>query len=228
MIETAQQAIDWFTTNRSDYKTDEEFVKMVDMGFPEYFEDVMEAFGLAENEWALKRILARKKNNPTGHFYLVTEGNSSNELDEWNWKWGITTKDHFRKRSSDYSDCHRWLEIPSMRVGRKIERLVALLTNGVRGGMGCWNERAESDFPLEVLASLVDWAIANVDKRGDYSQEAKIVKALCMDCPNSEQFTLDERWESYGEMVPAVICKHRAMYVATKELAERKELVAMW
>lgn len=102
----------------------------------------------------------------TAHFYLVTTKDGY-------WKWGITTQPTYRKRSSNYIDCHIWEEIPSMDVGRRIEEMVG----GVVSNITRHNEEVDigqvrgvhrlphmedisQAFPLHILADIVRCALS--------------------------------------------------------------------
>ena len=101
----------------------------------------------------------------TAYFYLVT-------TKDGHWKWGITTQPTYRKRSSNYIDCHIWEEIPSMDTGRRIEEMVG----GVVSNITRHNEEDDigqvrgmhrlphmegisQAFPLHILADIVRCAL---------------------------------------------------------------------
>jgi hypothetical protein len=111
------------------------------------------------------------------HFYLVSSGNPE---DFYQWKWGITTKASAKARSSSYFDVHRWVEIPSMAIGRRLERLTAALVGLARGAAALWDEETDLDFPLELLCEIHDWAVENVLPDGSYTEAAQWVEAYAI------------------------------------------------
>lgn len=102
-------------------------------------------------------------------FYLV----SSTEHDVHVWKWGITTKPTAKKRSSAYYDTHRWIEIPSMAVGRAMEqRMGCLMVNVVndRANRCMYHESISQSFPFEVLLQMFDWVVESFENRERWSE----------------------------------------------------------
>ena len=152
------------------------------------------------------------------HFYLVSSGD--HEGGHYCWKWGITTKDTAKQRSSDYFDVHRWVDIPDMRVGRRIEKLMGCLAVCVlneRNKRCMYDEFVpHKDIPLDVLAEMVDWAIDQVDDRGNWSDATEgLYQAACPD-----SFARDD--------APPIALRFRAMKEEGLRPVERKVLEPMW
>ena len=128
------------------------------------------------DEWCLDREreyqlgLAAKRGKPA-HFYVVSTGE--------NWKWGITTKDCFKKRSSAYEECFLWESIKSMTAGRGFEKRVgSVMTNILKEEMqekfgyghsrGMHHEDVDQSFPLPLLLEIVKEAL---DVKADTAQK---------------------------------------------------------
>lgn len=175
MIKTADQAVAYFLQKWDEYKSepvvlsDEDCISLVLASVPEHFEPVMKAVGLNEHPTVLEILASRKPKaaHKPAWFYLV----SSVEEGEHVWKWGITTKPTAKKRNSAYYDTHRWIEISSMAVGRRMEKLMGCLMVNVlneRQKRSMYTESVPQSFPFEVLVEMIDWVINSVDERGQW------------------------------------------------------------
>lgn len=148
-------------------------------------------------------------------FYLVSMG-SADDGDNF-WKWGITTKATAKKRSSDYYDVHRWVEIPSMAYGRAAEKLMGCLMVNVvndRAGRSMYTEYISQAFPFEVLLQMFDWVVENVDKG---TPEAKDLYYNA--CPG---------YVGYEDAAPAFALGFRALVLEAEKAVKVEELVPMW
>ena len=152
----------------------------------------------------------------TDTFYLVTYIEEGVPV----WKWGITTKADAKGRCSDYVDTHRWVQIPSMGVGRRLEKLMGCLMVNVlndRKNRSMYTESVAQSFPFDVLVQMFDWVVENVDNNGRWSAEAAPLYEAA--CPGLV---------GYADMAPALALNFRALVEEATQPVEVKELEPMW
>jgi hypothetical protein len=150
------------------------------------------------------------------HFYLVTSSEDGKPV----WKWGITTKATAKARSSAYVDTHRWVEIPSMSVGKKLEKLMGCLVVNVvndRKDRCMYTEYVQQSFPFEVLTQMFDWVTANVDRNGQWSDEAKPMYESA--CPGIV---------GYADAAPELALRFRALMEEAMAPVQVEQLQPMW
>ncbi len=126
-------------------------------------------------------------NQQPATFYLVTHYEYGLTYGHPVWKWGITTKATAKQRSSTYVDTHRWVEIRSMAVGRRLEKLMGCLMVNVLGDRDhrdMYDESVPEAFPFEVLLEMFDWTVENVDQAGVWSDATDGLHGAA--CPGSE------------------------------------------
>jgi hypothetical protein len=149
-------------------------------------------------------------------FYLVTSSEDGKPV----WKWGITTKATAKARSSAYVDTHRWVEIPSMSVGKKLEKLMGCLVVNVvndRKDRCMYTEYVQQSFPFEVLTQMFDWVTANVDRNGQWSDEAKPMYESA--CPGIV---------GYADAAPELALRFRALMEEAMAPVQVEQLQPMW
>jgi hypothetical protein len=154
-------------------------------------------------------------------FYLVTHYEYGLTYGHPVWKWGITTKATAKQRSSTYVDTHRWVEIPSMAVGRRMEKAMGCLMTVIlylREPERCmYTESVGQYFSFDVLLKALDWMLANVDEKGCWSKAANEMYAIA--CP---------RGTGAPDMAPPVALALREEMEAALIKPEAKELEPMW
>jgi len=218
MFETKEQIVAHFTAVKAEWDA-------IDMPLEDFQELIAETVADAHPDafawlgveppayWVAKKRAVQVK---TAFFYLVT----SSEDGQLVWKWGITTKPNAKARSSSYSDTHRWVEITSMAVGRRIEKLMGCLMVNVlndRERRSMYDESVPQSFPFEVLLQMVDWALANVDDAGRWSAEADPLYQAA--CPGLV---------GYADAAPEIALQFRALMGQAMVPVRSKELEPMW
>jgi len=154
-------------------------------------------------------------------FYLVTHYEYGLTYGHPVWKWGITTKATAKQRSSTYVDTHRWVEIPSMAVGRSMEKLMGSLMTVVlylREPERCmYGESVGQFFSFDALLKAFDWTLENADSRGRWSDAGNEMYAIA--CP---------RGTGAPDIAPSFALALRAEMEAALIKPEAKELEPMW
>ena len=181
--------------------------------WPEVFEELK----LAPPKWLLQRQAAERVPAKKCFFYLVTFVEYGVPV----WKWGITTKADAKARCSTYVDTHRWIEIPSMAVGRQMEKMMGCLMTVIlffrEPERSMYRESVDQYFSFDVLLKALDWMLANVDEKGRWSEAANEMYAIA--CP---------RGTGAPDMAPPVALALREEMEAALIKPEVKELEPMW
>jgi hypothetical protein len=205
--------------SRDPLTTDEDCIDFVWAAAPDCFAEAIEAAGLSDHPKAqakIQALAAAMRRHKPAYFYLV----SSTENEKPVWKWGITTKATAKARSSAYVDTHRWVDIPSMAVGRRMEKLMGCLMVNVlndRKGRDMYDESVPQSFPFEVLIEMIDWVIESVDNRGHWSPIGDALYSAA--CPGLV---------GLADAAPKFALEFRAKMEEAMRPVQLKELQPMW